>query len=189
MTGSWSIVNLNWSWRTFSCCLLTLTQPYGLILAPNLLSCISTFSHSSRTTHRLSHLQETTVCTMNVPIAANLLGTIGAICWSVQVRNSVISPTMMKLTPLSTAHTPNHHQLSPPSYYRLTAFDDAPVGFSWCTVRRVQHCRTVQHCTKNTGPDTNIFESVDVEPMLPLRKRMEYRKMCPNSSRDVHSDG
>ena len=65
MAGSWSIVNLNWSWRTISCCLLTLTQPYGLILAPNLFSftpagdyCVhNECTNSSQCTwHHRSHL-------------------------------------------------------------------------------------------------------------------------------------
>lgn len=127
---------------------------------------------------------------MNVPIAANVLGTIGAICWSVQVlssRNFTMPQQDNNIT--SAADTPNCHQLPPPSYHRLTALNDASLGLRRSTIRGLQYHRELQRRTTDTSSDLDVSKLTDMEPMLLLREELESCKVCGRSGRDVHSDG
>lgn len=113
---------------------------------------------------------------MDVPIVANVLGTIGAICWSVQVPascNSSMLQHMNDTPPLLLADTPNHNQLPAPRYHRLATLNDAPLGLRRSTFRCLQHHRELQHRTTDTSSNIDISELTDMEPVLLLRGALE----------------
>ena len=70
---------------------------------------------------------------MDVPLAANILGTIGAV--RLPAPNSLhIDLSQLPDMLVCSAHPSNRNQLSPPPHRRLTAIYDAPLGHGWCAL-------------------------------------------------------
>jgi hypothetical protein len=80
---------------------------------------------------------------MDVPVAANVLGTLGAVCWSIQV------PTILSSGDLnirgwlksSLAHPSDSHQLSSSQCPWTSAYHDDAMGLGGRSTRSVQHRR------------------------------------------------
>ena len=67
-----------------------------------------------------------------------------------------------QLTLASPAYPSNHHQLSPPQYYRAAARNDAPMGVGRSPVGRVQYYGEVQCRATSAATNTYLFESPHV---------------------------
>jgi hypothetical protein len=91
---------------------------------------------------------------MDVPIAANVLGTLGAVsrsqpsvkrlrtdqkqvCWSIQVGDPTNEHTKPLLTDFDVAHTSDHYQLPAPQCNGFATIDDDAMGMGRCTLGRV----------------------------------------------------
>jgi hypothetical protein len=104
---------------------------------------------------------------MDIPVVANVLGTMGAVCWSIQVL-VICAVTIAQISDEDTAYPPNHHQLPPAQCYWAPAHHDDALGMGRRSSGRVQHCRGFQCCPTNTAPDSDIAELGDMDSVLLL---------------------
>ncbi|PQE15796.1 autophagy-related 6 protein [Rutstroemia sp. NJR-2017a BBW] len=74
---------------------------------------------------------------------ANVLGTFGAVCWSIQA--SLFYLVITLIADSSTANPANHHQLSSAPYNWATAVDDATLGLCWGAVGCIQYSVRIQY--------------------------------------------
>jgi hypothetical protein len=106
---------------------------------------------------------------MDNPIVANILGILGAVCWTVQVyTNYVPSNKAGQMLTDVAADSPDCHQLPPPQCHWPSAYHDDAVGMGWCATGRIQHRRRFQRCPEDSATDPHLAESGNVDPVLLL---------------------
>ena len=107
---------------------------------------------------------------MDIPVAANVLGTLGAVCWSIQVLplpSARFTATQTAKRSIS-AHTPDYHQLPPSQCHWTSAHYDDAMGVGRRPFGSVQYCRGVQYRSEDTAANLDIAELGDVDPVLLL---------------------